>query len=136
MSVVVFGSVNLDLTVYVDMLPRPGQTIHSGRESIGLGGKGANQAVAVQRLSRDPVRFVSAIGEDAFGAMLRAELAAKSVPLLHLQRFPDVTTGIALIHVDASSQNTITVMGGANLAWLAEGRTGGLRRRESRAVSV
>ncbi len=117
MSVVVFGSVNLDMTVYVEALPRPGQTIHAGREKIGLGGKGANQAVAAQRLSAEPVRFVAATGEDAFGAMVRAELAAKGVPLARMQRFAAATTGIALIHVDAASQNTITVLGGANMAW-------------------
>lgn len=117
MTVVVFGSANLDLTVYVDALPRPGQTIHADREVIGLGGKGANQAVAAQRLSSEPVRFVSATGEDAFGAMLRAELAAKGISLAHMRRFPGMVTGIALIHVDSASQNVITVLGGANMAW-------------------
>ncbi|HBN49070.1 MAG TPA: ribokinase, partial [Thalassospira sp.] len=50
MSITVFGSVNLDLTVYVNSLPRPGETVHANRQITGLGGKGANQAVAATKL--------------------------------------------------------------------------------------
>lgn len=121
MSVTVFGSINLDLTAYVQDLPAPGATIHARRHLTGLGGKGANQAVAATRLSGGRVRFVAAIGQDAFGDTLRAELGRHDVPLDDLRVFGEHPTGIALIHVDAQSQNTITVLGGANLAWPADG---------------
>jgi hypothetical protein len=55
MSITVFGSINLDLTAYVESLPRPGVTAHATSYTTGLGGKGANQAVAAQLLpSVDP----------------------------------------------------------------------------------
>ncbi|MDX1697916.1 MAG: PfkB family carbohydrate kinase, partial [Thiohalobacterales bacterium] len=74
MSIIVFGSINVDLTAYVETLPRPGVTSHATSYATGLGGKGANQAVAAQRLSRTPVRLVAALGSDGFGARARALL--------------------------------------------------------------
>lgn len=121
MSITVFGSVNVDLTAYVEMLPRPGVTSHATNYATGLGGKGANQAVAAQRLSRSRVRFVAALGPDAFGARARALLSKFGVSDEDIIILPDEETGIALIHVDAASQNTITVVGGANMAWPEEG---------------
>ncbi len=121
MSITVFGSVNVDLTAYVETLPRPGVTTHAASYATGLGGKGANQAVAAQRLSNSAVRLVAAIGPDAFGARARALLAEFGVSDEDIIVMPDEETGIALIHVDAASQNTITVVGGANMAWPGQG---------------
>ncbi|MEX2200572.1 MAG: PfkB family carbohydrate kinase, partial [Dongiaceae bacterium] len=50
MSIVVVGSINVDITGYSTRLPKPGETIHGARYTIGLGGKGANQAAAAARL--------------------------------------------------------------------------------------
>ena len=116
MSIVVFGSVNVDLTAYVERLPRPGVTAHATRHTTGLGGKGANQAVAAQRLSASRVRLVAAVGSDPFGMKAQAFLSEFGVSNADLIVMPDEATGIALIHVDAASQNTITVVGGANMA--------------------
>ncbi|WP_029910268.1 ribokinase [Pelobacter seleniigenes] len=121
MSITVFGSLNMDLTAYVATLPRPGATAHAQNYTIGLGGKGANQAVAAQRLSEQPVRLVAAIGADAFGIRAQELLAGFKVSTEQLRIMPEEDTGIALIHVDANAQNTITVVGGANLAWPDEG---------------
>ena len=117
MSITVFGSINVDLTAYVELLPRPGVTSHASGYATGLGGKGANQAVAVQRLSQSPVRLVAALGSDPLGARAKALLAEFGVSNKDIIIMPDEETGIALIHVDAASQNTITVVGGANMAW-------------------
>lgn len=117
MSITVFGSVNLDLTVYVTSLPRPGETVHANRQITGLGGKGANQAVAATKLSKGPVRFVSAVGADAFADTIRTELTGYGVDMSDIATFADSATGNALIHVDENSQNIITVVGGANMAW-------------------
>ncbi|WP_319411893.1 ribokinase [uncultured Cohaesibacter sp.] len=121
MSITVFGSVNLDLTVSVEQMPEPGVTSHATGFLKGLGGKGANQAVAATRLAKGPVRFVAAIGADAFGESLRASLSGLGVDTDNLVTMPDKDSGMALIHVDATSQNTITVVGGANMAWSPEG---------------
>ena len=120
-AVVIFGSVNIDLTAYVPRLPRPGETAHATGHAMGLGGKGANQAVAAARLARGPVRFVAAVGDDAFGALAQAELAGFGVPGDGLVTVAGTVTGLALIHVDAAAQNAITVIAGANGAWGPEG---------------
>ncbi len=114
-----FGSVNIDITAYSDALPRPGQTIHAQRYAIGLGGKGANQAAAAARLaagSGERVEFAGRVGNDAFGAQARAALEGFGVGLAGLATDPGHPTGIALIGVDANSENAITVVGGCNMA--------------------
>nr|WP_321981866.1 ribokinase [uncultured Cohaesibacter sp.] len=121
MSITIFGSVNLDMTVSVQHLPVAGETSHAGSFQTGLGGKGANQAVAATRLATGPVKFVAAVGEDSFADKLRADLEAMTVDTSHLVTIKGAESGIALIHVDESSQNSITVVGGANMAWPAEG---------------
>ncbi|MEM8570808.1 MAG: ribokinase [Pseudomonadota bacterium] len=121
MSIAVFGSVNVDVTLSVKALPRPGETIHATRQSIGLGGKGTNQAVAAQRLTRGSVRLSAAIGADANGSFVRDLLAQHDLSLDWIETNEEVLTGTAMIHVDAHSQNAITVFGGANMAWRETG---------------
>jgi ribokinase len=121
MTICVFGSVNMDLTAYVDVLPQAGVTSHALKHAMSLGGKGANQAVATQRLYRDNVRFAAAIGQDGFGEVVWDFLVEYGVSTSDLSVLPETQTGIALIHVDAASQNTITVIGGANMAWTDDG---------------
>lgn len=121
MGITVFGSVNVDLTAYVETLPRSGVTSHAKSYTVGLGGKGANQAVAAQRLSETPVRLVAAVGLDTFGARVQTLLAEFGISNGHLVSMEGEETGIALIHVDANSENTITVVGGANMAWPTRG---------------
>ena len=121
MSITVFGSLNLDLTVTVDHMPQPGATNHASGLHRGLGGKGANQAVAATKLASCPVRFVAAMGQDAFGESLVEDLKALNVNVDDMVVFPDSDTGMAFIHVDTNSQNTITVVGGANMAWPSQG---------------
>ena len=120
-AVVIFGSVNIDLTAYVPRLPRPGETAHATGSAMGLGGKGANQAVAAARLATGAVRFVAAVGDDAFGAQARAALAGFGVAGNGLVTVAGAATGLALIHVDAAAQNAITVVAGANGTWDAAG---------------
>jgi len=120
-AVAVFGSVNIDLTAYVPHLPRPGETAHATDHATGLGGKGANQAVAAARLARGAVRFVAALGDDGFGALARDALARHGVAGDALVTVPGAATGMALIHVDAQAQNAITVIAGANGSWAPDG---------------
>ncbi|MFK8252756.1 ribokinase [Ancylobacter terrae] len=115
MGLVVFGSVNVDVTAYAARLPAPGQTLHGDSYAIALGGKGANQAVALARLGA-PVELVGRTGRDAFGALARERLAGFGVGTAHLAEDAEEPTGIALIGVARDGQNAITVVGGANMA--------------------
>ena len=113
MSIAVFGSINIDVTAYSRRLPSPGETIHGDSYALGLGGKGANQAVAVARLGGAP-GFIGRVGRDAFGGMARAELERYGVPTAAIADDDSAGTGIAIIAVDAAAQNCITVIAGAN----------------------
>ncbi len=113
MTIAVLGSINVDVTAYSDRLPKPGETIHGESYVLGLGGKGANQAVAVARLGVAPA-FLARTGRDAFGVLARAELERFGVPLAHVAEDDKAGTGIAIISVDAAAQNCITVIAGAN----------------------
>jgi len=116
--IVVVGSINLDLTAQVARLPRAGETIAGRTFATDPGGKGANQALAARRAGADVALF-GAVGNDAFAAPALALLRAGGVDLRGL-RTVDARTGVALIHVDAAGENTITVIAGANAAVTAD----------------
>lgn len=109
-TLTVVGSVNLDLVARVERLPQPGETIAARSLERRPGGKGANQAVAAARLGAH-VRFVGAVGGDAFADEALANLVAEGVEL-DLERTG--TTGLALIHVDDAGENEIVIVPGAN----------------------
>jgi ribokinase len=112
-KVVVVGSANLDLGVGVPHLPRPGETVLGSDIVASPGGKGANQAVAAHRLGADTL-LVAALGADRFGADLRGALQREGLPLDQVVTRDGTATGIALIVVDATGENTIVVAPGAN----------------------
>jgi ribokinase len=112
-SVVVVGSINVDLVVTLDRLPAPGETVIGGRFARHGGGKGANQAVAAARAGAR-VRFVGAVGDDDFGAEAVAELAREGVDVAGIARLEGEATGVALIAVDREGRNQIAVASGAN----------------------
>ncbi|MBE1456259.1 ribokinase [Nocardiopsis terrae] len=116
----VLGSVNMDLVAYVDEVPDGGETVTgTGFRQI-PGGKGANQAVAAARAGAD-VAFLGAVGDDAFGTELRANLARSGIDATGLRTVPGVS-GIAHIVVDGRGGNRIIVVPGANGgAGVAEG---------------
>jgi ribokinase len=113
--VIVVGSVNVDLVATVDHLPIRGETVTGGRFAQHHGGKGGNQAVAAARLG-GATWFVGAVGADVFGDEARAALAAEGVDVTELVALPAQATGVALIFVEASGENSIAVAGGANAA--------------------
>ena len=112
MRVVVVGSVNLDLVARVARLPAGGDTVGATGYTRVPGGKGANQALAARRLGAD-VTLLAAVGTDEAADEALALLAADGVDLTALQRV-DGPTGVALITVDDSGENTIVVVPGAN----------------------
>jgi len=117
MTIVVFGSANIDLSVSVHTLPISGETVLGSDYRIGLGGKGLNQAVAASRLYQGTVRLIASIGDDHFGELINCQLERFGLSGEGIKIDPDNPTGLALIHIDPSGQNAITVSGGANLCW-------------------
>ena len=115
-KIFVVGSINRDLVVYVDGLPRPGETVFGNRFQQFAGGKGANQAVAASRLGGD-VHLVGNVGSDVFGKEMRDFLAAENIDTSEIAILDTAPTGIALITVDSGSDNSIVVVSGANMVW-------------------
>ena len=102
--------------VYVDGSPRPGETVFGDRFQQFPGGKGANQAVAASRLGGD-VHLVGNVGSDAFGKDMLDFLAGENIDTSEIAILDTASTGIALITVDATSENPIVVVSGANMVW-------------------
>lgn len=114
MNVTVVGSVNLDLVAAVPRLPEPGETLTAVGFTRIPGGKGANQALAVQRCGL-PVQLVAAVGTDSEADIALELLGREGVGLERLQRLAE-PTGLALIAVDTAGETTIVVVPGANAA--------------------
>ena len=112
-SIVVVGSVNLDLVCTGKRIPAPGETVTGETFETFHGGKGANQAVAVGRLGF-PVSMIAKVGDDQFGQRLRRGLREATVNVRTVNIAKATASGVALITVDASGQNSITVIPGAN----------------------
>ncbi|MDQ2661820.1 MAG: ribokinase [Actinomycetota bacterium] len=113
--VVVFGSLNVDSTSYVEAFPAPGETVLSHGFHVALGGKGSNQAVAAH-VAGAPVELVARIGDDTTGDFAIATLERLGVPTAAIERVTDAPTGVAQITVADSGENTVIVTGGANFA--------------------
>ena len=110
MKVLVFGSLNLDRTYYVDHLARPGETISAASMAEFCGGKGFNQAIALRRAGLEAV-FAGAVGPD--GGALTAALSANGIDHSLVQTLPG-STGHAIIQVDAQGANNIIILAGTN----------------------
>jgi len=111
--VTVVGSINQDITVTVKRFPHPGETLLGNTVSYSLGGKGANQAVAAARAGAI-VAFVGRTGGDSQSVFLRQAIRDFGVADDLLQTDEATTTGTAHITVDASGENEIIVVPGAN----------------------
>ena len=111
-NICVIGSLNMDLVVNVDTMPKPGQTIIGSNFKEVPGGKGANQAVAMTRLNGN-VSMIGKVGEDGFGQTLINSLKNDKVDTTYIQTSKGAT-GVALITVDKNAQNSIVVSPGAN----------------------
>jgi len=114
-DVLVIGSANLDYIVRVATPPAPGQTVLARSMIKHPGGKGANQAVAAARMGAQ-VRFIGCVGDDDDGASLLRELRAEGVDTTAVEIVAHERTGLALVSVFDSGENSITVVSGANFA--------------------
>lgn len=111
-SIVVVGSINLDVTIRTERIPTSGETIHGRGPECYPGGKGANQAVAASKLGAK-VSMVGAVGTDPYAEVAIQGLQAAGVDLNGLLRLPG-PTGMAFITVDDRGNNMIVVTPGAN----------------------
>jgi len=110
--ILVVGSLNMDLVLRVQSLPRPGETVLGQDYETHPGGKGANQALAIARLG-GKVRMLGRVGVDPFGQALKAGLAREGVDVTWVLETPG-PSGTAFILVDPEGQNQIAVALGAN----------------------
>jgi ribokinase len=118
-SLVVVGSLNMDLVLRVARAPDAGETLTGRDFRVMPGGKGANQAVACARLG-GMVTLVGRVGADAFGSELRHVLAADGILLDHVSTDQRAATGVAMILVDDAAQNRIVLAPGANATLAAD----------------
>lgn len=111
--IVVVGGINMDLVVVTPRFPGPGETVVGKRFFITPGGKGANQAVACARLGAY-CSLVGRVGNDTFGQDLLAGLTARGVHIEGVGQDDLASSGVAFIEVDATGQNCIVQVVGAN----------------------
>lgn len=110
--ITVVGSMNMDLVVKTDEIPKIGETL-LGNELLQIpGGKGANQGVSIAKLEGD-ITFLGKVGKDGFGDELLKSMEEAGVNTEHIEK-EDTSTGIAIINVDKDGNNNIVVIPGAN----------------------
>lgn len=113
MTIVVLGSINMDLVAKVPRFPNPGETVSGTEFFTTAGGKGANQAVAAARLGIS-TDLVGRVGADDFGQQLLASLQENGVKCDRIKIDDTTHSGVAVISVDAKGENQIVVIPGAN----------------------
>ena len=111
--VLIIGSSNMDLNIYSQRLPKPGETVTGGTFQQFLGGKGANQAVASVRSGAKTI-FIGKIGTDAFGDQMISRLTKEGIDMSNVIRDNEHPSGVAFIMIDESGENMISVAPGAN----------------------
>jgi ribokinase len=111
--IIVIGSSNTDMVIKTEKLPAPGETILGGKFLMNPGGKGANQSVAASRLG-GKVTFISKRGNDLFGNQAVGLLMREGVDIKYIVKDPDLPSGVALITVDSTGENSIVVAPGSN----------------------
>ena len=112
-AVLIVGSISADLTTFSQRVPARGETILGDEFTLVLGGKGANQAIAVARAGA-VARIVGCVGDDAFGELVARQLREAGVDTTAVRALADVGTGVAHIRVDATGENDIVVVPRAN----------------------
>ena len=110
--VAIIGSAMMDLSAYIDRIPAGGETLKGDAFTTGFGGKGANQAV-MAAIAGAQSYFIGAIGNDVFGAAIAENFNARGVNSKYLQQ-SQLPTGVAHIWVEASGENRIIIIPGAN----------------------
>ncbi|MCI7479517.1 MAG: ribokinase [[Pasteurella] aerogenes] len=113
MEIAVIGSNMVDLITYINDMPKMGETLEAPDFKMGCGGKGANQAVAAAKLGAS-VMMLSKVGDDVFADNTIRNLQHFGVDTEYVEKVTGVSSGVAPIFVDKSSQNRILIIKGAN----------------------
>ena len=111
--ILVIGSSNTDMVIKTEKIPVPGETILGGTFLMNPGGKGANQAVAAARLG-GKVTFITKRGNDLFGNQSVGLLMREGIDIRYVIKDDEHPSGVALIIVDSSGENSIVVAPGSN----------------------
>ena len=111
--IVVIGSINMDIVIHAERLPREGETVIGSDLRFFPGGKGANQAVAAARLGAETF-MVGRVGKDSFGEPLRASLIHNGINCDHVIADENAASGTALIVINPQGNNSILVAPGAS----------------------
>ena len=118
-TITVIGSINLDTTLRVNQMPKPGETLHAKEHFTAGGGKGANQAVAAKRSGADTY-FIGAVGNDGAGMMMNDLLSHEEINTDGVSTLDNQSTGQAFITVDDAGENSIMIFSGANNSFTPE----------------
>tara|TARA_B100001175_G_scaffold182950_1_gene155342 strand:+ start:5479 stop:6417 length:939 start_codon:yes stop_codon:yes gene_type:complete len=113
MRLFTIGSSNTDLVIYLDHIPKIGETVIGGESQVIFGGKGANQAVAAKKAGSD-VKFITQLGDDSFGNELIKYFKSLDLPEKYLLIDKNQPSGIAQIFVSKKGENSIAVASGSN----------------------
>ncbi|WP_439257263.1 ribokinase [Lonepinella sp. BR2271] len=115
-TLTILGSINADHVISVPHFAKPGETLTGHHYHIAYGGKGANQAVAAARLSDEntQVNFIGCIGDDDIGRTMKLAFEQDGINTQFIHQIAHQTTGIAMIQVAASGENSIVISAGAN----------------------
>ncbi|BFO21678.1 hypothetical protein SHKM778_80660 [Streptomyces sp. KM77-8] len=111
-DLLVVGSANADLVIGVERRPGAGETVLGSDLAVHPGGKGANQAAAAARLGARTA-LLARVGDDGHGRLLLDAQRAAGVDTKGVL-VGGAPTGVALIQVDPSGDNSIVVSPGAN----------------------
>ncbi len=112
-KILVAGSLNMDMILGVRELPRKGESILTRSLTYLPGGKGANQAFTVAMLGGD-VAMLGCVGQDSLGDQLIRNLARSGADTSHISPAPGRPTGMAIIAVDETGDNSLIIVPGAN----------------------
>jgi ribokinase len=118
-TILVVGSINMDLVIKTPKMPAPGENLYGRDFRVIPGGKGANQAVGVARLGCRTL-MAGRVGNDEFGRSLLASLQVAGVDTTCIERDDTTPTGVALIMIDANGENSIVIASGANTEFSVE----------------
>jgi ribokinase len=109
-KIAVIGSYAVGMTIVGERFPNPGETIQGSNFLMSHGGKGSNQAVAVNRMSRGQCIYGTCLGQDSFGDMAVNLYEEEGMDYKHVRRSEKgLSTGVGLIYVNKEGENEIII---------------------------
>lgn len=112
-GITVIGLYGMSALFALRTLPQIGETVRGNGLVFEYGGKGFNQAISALRMGRSPVRFITAVGNDAFGEEARKQLSMAGFESLQVYTISEDSTAFAAVCNDECGQNIVIVHGGA-----------------------